>query len=248
MLDEYIIVSGGTSEIGKEIIYKLIKKSNVIFTYNKSFHVANNIIKNIKKDSKCNKIISAKLDLFNFKDINNFSFLLKKKNCLIKAFVHNACINSKRTPFIDLKFSQFQKSIIGNCLGSFLLTQVIAKAMQRNSNKLDKTITFISSQAAEYGGIELTPYSSSKGFINTFSNALSKEFASHGIRSNIVSLGKFKTSQLSSNLKLREKKINKADIPLGHLGKPSYVAEVINNLIYNSPYLSGANIKLSGGR
>jgi NAD(P)-dependent dehydrogenase (short-subunit alcohol dehydrogenase family) len=248
MINEYIIISGGTSEIGKEIIYKLIKKTNIIFTYNKSFHVANNIIKNIKKDLKCYKIIPIKLDLFNFKDINNFSSLIRKNKFLIKAFVHNACINSKRAAFLDLKFSQFQKTITGNCLGSFLLTQVIARAMQRNSNELDKTITFISSQSAEYGGIELTPYSSSKGFINTFSNALSKEFASHGIRSNVVSLGKFKTFQLTSNLRSRQKKINATDIPLGHLGRPSYVAEIINYLIYNSPYLSGANIKLSGGR
>ena len=39
-----------------------------------------------------------------------------------------------------------------------------------------------------------------------------------------------------------------SDIPFGYIGKPKYVSEIVNNLIFKSPYLSGANIKLSGGR
>ena len=32
----YIVVTGGTSKIGEEIIYKLSRNSDIIFTYNKS--------------------------------------------------------------------------------------------------------------------------------------------------------------------------------------------------------------------
>ena len=38
------------------------------------------------------------------------------------------------------------------------------------------------------------------------------------------------------------------DVPLGYLGKPENVAKIIKNILINSPYLSGANIKISGGR
>ena len=67
----YIIVTGGTSLIGEEIIYKLGAKTNIIFTYNKSLNKSKNIEKNFKKISK-NKIISYKLDLHNEKNIYNF--------------------------------------------------------------------------------------------------------------------------------------------------------------------------------
>ena len=32
----YIVVTGGTSKIGEEIIYKLSRNSDIIFTYHKS--------------------------------------------------------------------------------------------------------------------------------------------------------------------------------------------------------------------
>ena len=45
----YIVVTGGTSKIGEELIYKLSKNSNVIFTYNKSKLKAEQIKKKFKK-------------------------------------------------------------------------------------------------------------------------------------------------------------------------------------------------------
>ncbi len=245
--NEFIVVSGGTSNIGKEIIYKLVKRNNIIFTYNKSLAEAKKIIKKVNSESS-NYAVAVKLDLFKKKDIDNLYKFIKKKNFFIKAFVHNAFIGLKRKNFLDLEFDQLNKHIVGNCLGSFLLTKVIIKAMQKgNGPSSDKTVTFISSQAAEYGGYQLTPYSASKGFLNSFSNSLSKEYSSHGIRSNVLSLGKFKTKQLMSNFNWNVKKATQ-DIPLGYLGEPKAIADFVDNFIYNSSYLSGANIKISGGR
>ena len=45
----YIVVTGGTSKIGEELIYKLSKSSNVIFTYNKSKKKLSKLRKNLKK-------------------------------------------------------------------------------------------------------------------------------------------------------------------------------------------------------
>ena len=44
----YIVVTGGTSKIGEEIIYKLSRNSDIIFTYNKSKSKADEIKKNLK--------------------------------------------------------------------------------------------------------------------------------------------------------------------------------------------------------
>jgi len=62
----YVIITGGTSLIGEQIIYDLGAKANIIFTYNKSLNKSKSIKKNFKKISK-NKIISFKLDLNNEK-------------------------------------------------------------------------------------------------------------------------------------------------------------------------------------
>ena len=38
------------------------------------------------------------------------------------------------------------------------------------------------------------------------------------------------------------------DIPFGRLGTPKDASAIVSNLVFTSPYLSGAIIKLSGGR
>ena len=52
---------------------------------------------------------------------------------------------------------------------------------------------------------------------------------------------------MKKNFKKDFKNVAK-DIPLGYLGKPEDVAIIVKNILVNSPYLSGANIKISGGR
>ena len=116
--NEFIVVSGGTSNIGKEIIYKLVKRNNIIFTYNKSLAEAKKIIKKVNSESS-NYAVAVKLDIFKKKDIDNLYKFIKKKNFFIKAFVNNAFIGLKRKNFLDLEFDQLNKHIVGNCLGSF---------------------------------------------------------------------------------------------------------------------------------
>ena len=73
--NEFIVVSGGTSNIGKEIIYKLVKRNNIIFTYNKSLAEAKKIIKKVNSESS-NYAVAVKLDLFKKKDIDNLRALI----------------------------------------------------------------------------------------------------------------------------------------------------------------------------
>lgn len=241
----YIVVTGGTSKIGKELIYKLSKNSNVIFTYNKSKLKAEQIKKKFKKISK-NKIFSFKLNLESQNEIQKFYEFLSKKKIKIKSFVHNAFINFSRRSFLKIKKNNVKNYIMANCFGSFLLTQLITKLIIKSTIE-DKSLIFISSQSAEYGGFELTAYSASKGFLNSLSNSLSKELGEYQIRTNVLSLGKFESNRLMKNFNWDKKKII-SDIPLGYIGKPKDFSEIVYNLIFNSPYLSGANIKLSGGR
>tara|TARA_B110000967_G_scaffold164391_1_gene171706 strand:+ start:11257 stop:12015 length:759 start_codon:yes stop_codon:yes gene_type:complete len=241
---EFIIISGGTSEIGESIIRELIPHFNIIFTYAKSKIKADRIINKYKKID--NLIINKRLNLFSEKSIKVFSKYLLSKNFYIRGFIHNAWEKVSRQDFVKIKKEILKKMIVSNCFGTFLLTQEIAKLMIKNKG-LDKSITFISSQAADYGGNKISPYASSKGFINSLNNSLSKELGKYNIRVNAVSPGKIITSSMKKNFKKDFKNVAK-DIPLGYLGKPEDVAIIVKNILVNSPYLSGANIKISGGR
>ena len=238
---EFVIVSGGSSHLISESILKIGTKSNVIFTYNKSKEYSKKLESKFKKINNTT-IIPYRLNLSNETQIIKFSKFLRRKK--IKAFVHNAFVMTKRNKITNIKQKFLKDYILSNCYGSFLLTKLIIDIMIKNKTSKNKSITFISSQSAIYGGNKLSPYSASKGFINSLSTSLSKELGNLNIRSNTISLGKFETK----NQKTSTKKNNLNDIPLKKLGKPTDVASIIFNLIYESHYLSGANIKLSGGR
>ena len=241
----YVIITGGTSLIGEQIIYNLGAKANIIFTYNKSLNKSKSIKKNFKKISK-NKIISFKLDLNNEKNIFNFYKFIKNKKLNIISFVHNAFESFKRKDFVNINPLKAKKYLMTNCYGSFLLTQYATKLIKASKND-NKSLLFISTQSTEYGGFKLSPYSASKGFLNSLSASLSKELGKDLIRTNVLSLGKFNTKKLSKNFNYDKKKIIE-DIPFGRLGTPKDVSTIVSNLVFTSPYLSGAIIKLSGGR
>ena len=226
------------------MIYKLSKNSNVIFTYNKSKPKAEQIKKKFKKIST-NKIFSFKLNLESQSEIQKFYEFLTKKKIKIKSFVHNAFINFSRRSFLKIKKNNVK--LHNGKLFWIIFTNTAYNKINYKSTIEDKSLIFISSQSVEYGGFELTAYSASKGFLNSLSNSLSKELGKYQIRTNVLSLGKFESNQLMKNFNWDKKKLI-SDIPLGYVGKPKDVSEIVNNLIFNSPYLSGANIKLSGGR
>ena len=114
--------------------------------------------------------------------------------------------------------------------------------------KLDKFVFFISSQSVDYGGNMLSPYVASKGFINSLSLSLSKELGKYNIKVNTIVLGKFFSKSLRKNFKKNKIKDLISDIPLSRLGDSKDVSNLIFSLSQKNSYLSGAKIKITGGR
>ena len=109
----------------------------------------------------------------------------------------------------------------------------------------EKSIISISSQAAKYGGNKLSVYASSKAYLDGLCFSLSKELRKD-IRINTITLGKIETEGLIKNWDKNLSLLN--DIPLKRLGKPEEIADIIKIIIENFKYLSGSDIKLTGGR
>ena len=68
--NEYIFISGGTSDISEKIIESLILENKIIFSYNNSFKKAS-IIE--RKYQKINKILKFKINLNDLTTIEKFS-------------------------------------------------------------------------------------------------------------------------------------------------------------------------------
>lgn len=94
-------------------------------------------------------------------------------------------------------------------------------------------------------------YNTTKAAVASFSKSLARDHGHRGIRSNAVCPGEILTPMVEQ--KLRDGGISEsdlaADIPVGRLGRPRDVADLVAFLLSDrASFISGATIEISGGQ
>jgi len=103
----------------------------------------------------------------------------------------------------------------------------------------------ISSDFGIFGASCEVEYSVTKGAVNTFTKALAKELAPSGIRVNALALGAIDT-EMNARLSDEERDLLTDEIPMGRMGRPEEVGEMVKLLIEAPEYLTGAIIPFDG--
>jgi len=230
-----IFITGGTCDIGLELIKILEKKYNIIFTYKNNLSRAKNIKK--KYNAKF-----YKLELENLNSIKKIINILKKKKII--AFIHLATEKINPQTIENINNKDIFKMLNANCIGSTILIKETIKIMKKNSYK-KKNIIIISSQAAKFGGNKISLYAASKSYLDGLVLSLSKEISEY-IKINSITLAKVNTLGFAKANK-NKKNITK-DIPMKRLGSSHEIAKSIELIIENFDYMSGADLKITGGR
>jgi NAD(P)-dependent dehydrogenase (short-subunit alcohol dehydrogenase family) len=106
-------------------------------------------------------------------------------------------------------------------------------------------IILASSVLADKPMISTSIYSGCKGFIDSFAKTISLENANRGITCNTIKLGYFDAG-LTYQIKELVREDIKSKIPLNRWGSVDELANIIEMLI-NTPYITGTNIKINGG-
>lgn len=160
----------------------------------------------------------------------------------ITALVNNAAIiQSNGTGMVeDISWNELDAVFKVNVFGVFIACR---EAINRMKNNGGGAIVNVSSEAAKFGGNRMTAYASSKAAVNTMTIGIAREVAPYKIRVNSVSPGVINTN----NQEATQERL--ASIPLGRLGKPSEVAELILWLLSDkASYVSGATFSVNGAR
>uniref|UniRef100_A0A1A9WL56 (3R)-3-hydroxyacyl-CoA dehydrogenase n=1 Tax=Glossina brevipalpis TaxID=37001 RepID=A0A1A9WL56_9MUSC len=133
-----------------------------------------------------------------------------------------------------------------NLKGTFLVTQLFAKAMISHGIK-NGSIINISSIVAKLNNIGQSNYAASKAGVISLTEVASKELGKFGIRVNTILPGYINTPMVAVvPQKIKEQIVIRC--PLGRMGEPSEVAEVIAFLASDrSSYVNGAAIEVTGG-
>jgi len=238
------IVTGASRGIGAATAKLLAKNDySVCVNYRSGKEEATTIVNAIK--SQGGTAIAVYADMSNEKDILNLFSTVDKELGSVTALINNAGTNGGISEVANISFESLQAVFATNVFGTFIASREAVKRMKENGGG---GIVNVSSQAAKFGGSNLSHYAASKAAIETFTIGFAREIAAHNIRVNTVSPGVIDTEIHHASSPERINNLIKS-LPMGRMGTPEEVAEVIDWLLSDkASYVSGTTISISGSR
>jgi len=236
------LVTGASRGIGASIAEKLAKDG---------FHVLINYTSNESKAREVQTRIQAeggKADLCQF-DVANSAQVDEKFDWIAKTFgpvailVNNAGITIDSL-LLRLKDEDLDKTLNVDLKGAIFCSRAAAKQMMRERKG---SIIQISSVIGESGNAGQSAYAAAKAGMIGFAKSMAKELASRQIRVNVVTPG-FIATDMTGALTDAQKEAILRTVPLGNLGQPEDVANLVAFLASSeSRYITGQVIGVNGG-
>lgn len=143
----------------------------------------------------------------------------------------------------DMTAEEWHRIIAVNLDSCFYTCRAAIPLMLKNHR--GKIINVSSVWGTQGASMEVA-YSASKGGVNAFTRALSKELAPSGIQVNAIACGVIDTA-MNDCLTLEDKAALTAEIPADRLGLPEEAAELILQTAQAPEYMTGQIITIDGG-
>ena len=226
-----ILIVGGSSNIGRELIKKLSKKNYEIFiTFNKN--------KLRSKDKK--EIIQFKLDITSNTQIKNLVKKIKKLKIFFDKIIFlQGQLAGKSLD--DFNTNDIRKNLDINFTGQVILLKKIKKQINKNC-----LIIFISSISAVRGSYDPI-YAASKGAIVSFVKSLSTWWAPE-IKSICLLPGVIKDTEIFRKFSNERKKFQIKQTPNAELLNKNDLSKIIIDLLESHwRHANGSIININGG-
>lgn len=239
-MNEYTLITGASRGIGKAIALTFSKKGHNLIIVSKHNYDDLLIVKSL---CELNGTIchAYSCDISDYSQVNTLKENLTKLHINITCLINNAGI-SYFGLIQDMDISDWNNIINTNLSSVFYTCKSFVPEMIA---KQKGCIINISSVWGNIGASCEVAYSASKGGVNAFTKALSRELAPSHINVNAIACGAIDTS-MNSRLSNDERADLENEIPYGRMGFDSEVATLAYN-IYKSPdYLTGQIITLDG--
>lgn len=238
-----ILVTGGSRGIGRSIVLMLARSGDVclINHYDKDDDFARATAAEVER---CGA--SARLYYFNVADTeeveHHIGHMIEEFG-RIDVLVNNAGITADSL-FPRMKEEQWDRVLDVNLKGVFNCTKAVVRTMMKQRSG---KIVSIASVVGATGNIGQANYAASKAGIMGFTKSVAKELAVRNINVNAVAPG-FIDTEMTKNLPEKVKEGFLQAIPMGRMGSPQEVAEVVEFLCSErSRYITGQIIHVNGG-
>ena len=238
-MNKTVLITGASLGIGAACAKRFAKEGyNVVVNYNSSENEAKAL------EKEFSNMVAVKADLSKEVEAKALVEETVKRFNKIDVLVNNAGIALESKLFTDTTRDDWDKIFNTNVFGMFNVTKAAVSHMVHEKSG---AIINISSIWGITGASCEVVYSASKGAVNSFTKALSKELAPSNIRVNAIAPGVIDT-KMNAFLSNDEKKALEEEIPLGRFGNPSEIASAVYFLASeDSSYITGQIITADGG-
>jgi 3-oxoacyl-[acyl-carrier protein] reductase len=173
------------------------------------------------------------------------AFALAEKLGPVNVIVNSAGITGTTRPSWEMDIDEVRRVMKVNFMGTFLtcvagIPSMIKQGWGRIIN--------IASIAGKEGNPNLATYSASKGAVIAFTKSLGKELATTGVLVHAIAPAVIET-EMNKSVSAETLAYMVSKIPMGRMGKPEEVAELVAFLASDrASFSTGAVYDLSGGR
>ena len=241
---QIVIVTGAASGIGRASAELIAKRGANVICLDLNQVGLQEVVSKIKSNS--GKATAKVLDISNQEQVFKIIAEIKKENGQIDALINCAGLAGPTTDFVeDIKWPDYEKVLAINLFGAIWLTQAVLPTMK--AQKYGRIVQ-VTSIAGKEGNPKMAPYNTSKSGLIGFVKGVAKENAQNGITVNALAPAVIATP-INENTSEEMLKYMISRIPMGRLGEPNEVAEIIAFMASKAcSFTTGFTFDISGGR
>ena len=235
-----MLITGASRGIGKAILESFGKEYYFIATAtnDQSLKDIENNLQKLNLEGH-----ASKLNLEDRNSIKEFVSSLEDQDMSPHILINNAGI-TRDNIMLRMKEDEWDDVINVHLNGQYLLIKSFIKKMVKN--KWGRIIN-ISSTSAALGNKGQANYAAAKAGIEAMSRSLARELGARNINVNCVAPG-FVETDMTKDIIEGNEYLLASQIPLGRLGKPEEIADVVNFLASEEAnYITGQTIHVNGG-